>query len=100
MTTRIYGVARFAIWPAETAEFIALATRLLVLPTRQEAGCDRYQRVQNIDDPSRFALLETWISAADLATHLAQPGQGAALDELRPLIAPPPLVEKFCDTVD
>ena len=80
---------------AAVDEFVARANALLVQPTQREAGCVRYTLVQDLGDPSRFAMHETWTSAEALAIHLAQPALAAARDQLRPLIAAAPVVEKY-----
>ena len=42
-------------------------------PTRAEAGCIRYDLMQNISDPSDFTFYEEWASAAALDAHAASP---------------------------
>jgi len=41
----------------------------LVAPTRQEAGCIKYDLHQDQKDPSVFIFIEEWESAAHLENH-------------------------------
>ena len=45
----------------------------LVDPTRQEAGCLRYDLVRDSADPRRLAFLETWASREALQAHMKTP---------------------------
>lgn len=92
MSEIVHVVAHFEVSAAEIARFIAAAQRLLVEPTRGERGCLRYELCQDLQQPTRFAMLESWASAADLDSHLAQPGLAAALNELRPCVTAAPQV--------
>jgi quinol monooxygenase YgiN len=42
----------------------------LVVESRQEAGCVRYDLLVGEDDPGEFALYEAWENAAALNAHL------------------------------
>ena len=42
-----------------------------VAPTRAEAGCLRYDLMQNVADPTDFTFYEEWTSAAALEAHAA-----------------------------
>jgi quinol monooxygenase YgiN len=41
--------------------------------THAEDGCLVYAMHQNVEDPSRFAIVESWASQSHLDTHLALP---------------------------
>lgn len=41
----------------------------LVLLTRQEPGCRMFEIRQNLQDPTRFTLWESWTDKAALAAH-------------------------------
>jgi quinol monooxygenase YgiN len=51
---------------------IALASVLLPL-SRAEAGCMRYDFLQDPIDPSRFVFFELWKSRNDLNAHFQKP---------------------------
>lgn len=78
-------VARFQVQADKVDEFVALATRGIVEPTREEAGCIAYDLCQDRDDPTQFALIEAWESQAALDAHLAQPHLRETLAKLLPM---------------
>jgi len=45
----------------------------VVVPTRAEAGCLRYDLHESTTERGWFLLYETWKSEADLQTHLQTP---------------------------
>ena len=45
----------------------------LVEPTRQEAGCMRYELNQDLDNPRVITFIEKWYSRESLDEHIAQP---------------------------
>ncbi len=98
MPGRVHVVATFAVRADAIDAFIDAANRLLVDPTRGEAGCMRYELCQDAADASRFAMLETWANGDDLERHLAQPSLGRALDELRGMVTAAPQVTRYIDT--
>jgi autoinducer 2-degrading protein len=54
--------------PQHVEDFIT-ATRLNHLASVQEAGNRRFDVLQSPEDPSRFVLYETYVSAEDAAAH-------------------------------
>lgn len=45
----------------------------IILPTRAEAGCMRYDLHQALDDPTHFVLYETWTDLGALERHFQMP---------------------------
>jgi quinol monooxygenase YgiN len=45
----------------------------LLAPTRAEAGCLRYELVEDPEDPANFTFVETWESETHLEAHLETP---------------------------
>ena len=88
-------VAAFAVRADSVADFIRLAHETLVVPTRAEPGCLRYDLCQDASDPTRFALIEAWESPAALDTHLARESLRAAVVRLTPMAAEPPKVGRY-----
>lgn len=78
-------IAHFAVKAEHVDEFRRRALRDLVAPTRDEAGCISYELWQHTDEPTRFAMVESWRSREDLDRHLAQPSLREALTGLLPL---------------
>jgi quinol monooxygenase YgiN len=93
--SRVRVIARFTVRKEEVERFKELGRELLVDPTQGEAGCIEYQLCQDLADPTRFAMVETWESEQALAVHLKQPHLAAALGKLGPMAAEPPTVQRM-----
>ncbi len=88
-------VARFAVKPECVDDFIEAARRTMVAPTLGEPGCIEYDLCQDIAEPGRFVMVETWESEEALATHLAQESLQSAVGALAPMAAEPPTVQRL-----
>ncbi len=95
---RVHVVAHFAVKPDSIEQFIQKAKESLVAPTLGEPGCIAYELCQDTQDPSRFAMIETWASEEALSVHLAQKSLQAAVAALAPLAAEAPTVQRFRST--
>lgn len=91
----VHVVAQFSVRPDRIDDFVREATRTLVEPTVREPGCIRYELCQDVAEPTRFAMIETWESEAALRTHLSQPALGEAVTALQPLAQGAPTVSRF-----
>ena len=90
------GVVVFAGFKAAENKSAVLKRELmsLVLPTREEEGCERYELYQEDGDPASFMFYEVWRSQQDLDRHLATPALARLLGEIVPqLCSEPPLVK-------
>ena len=56
--------------PDSLDEFVALAQEKMVRPTQAAPGCLRYELWQDLDEPSRFVIIEEWESEQAHAAHL------------------------------
>ncbi len=70
--TAVRVVARVVALPDKLEEVKAIVTGV-VDPTRKEAGCIRYEVLQNQDDPTDFTVVEEWESRELLDAHLNSP---------------------------
>jgi quinol monooxygenase YgiN len=61
-------IARLESKPEKVAELREVLLGLLA-PTREEAGCIRYEMLENQADPTEFTFTEEWTDAAALAAH-------------------------------
>lgn len=87
-------VARSRAKPGREGELEA-ALRACVTPTHAEAGCLRYALQRGVDDPSSFALVETWTSRAALEAHLRTAHVAVLFKALPDLVAEAPTVTVY-----
>lgn len=81
MDSKVRVVARIRV-KLESVEHVRQVLIAQIAPTRAEAGCIRYDLMQNLSDPTDFTFYEEWASAAALDTHAAS----AHLARSRPLL--------------
>lgn len=89
MSTAVRVVARLIAKPDKVEAFKTILLGLIE-PTRKEAGCRRYELLQNSADPTDFTFVEEWESAAALDAHMKQPHLTAALGQLGDLFGGAP----------
>ncbi|MEG3843421.1 putative quinol monooxygenase [Microcoleus sp. herbarium14] len=87
-------VARLAAFPDKVAELKSLLLSIIE-PTRKEAGCIKYELLQNQADPTDFTFVEEWESAALLEQHLASTHIQAAVQQLEGLAVGPPDIRRY-----
>ena len=92
MTIRV--VARIAVQANKINEAQTLLAALAG-PTRKEAGCVRYDLLQNNADPTDFTFDEEWESDAALDAHLRTPHISAALARMPEFVASPPDIRRY-----
>jgi len=57
----VHAIAHLDARPDRVEELGSLLTSLLE-PTRQEAGCIRFELQQNRDSPTEFAVVSEWLN--------------------------------------
>jgi quinol monooxygenase YgiN len=77
-------IAHFTAKPGKQVEFLSFLSTLIE-PTRNEAGCSRYELNQDLEDPNTFSFVETFSGRAGFDAHCQQP-YIARLFELLPLL--------------
>ena len=60
-----------------------------IQPTRQEQGNRRYDQFRDLDDSTKFVVIEEWESQAQWHAHLQAPHITEALAKAGPLMAGP-----------
>jgi quinol monooxygenase YgiN len=82
-------ITRITALPGQEDKLKALLLELIE-PTRQEAGCIRYNLLQSCVTPTEFTLLEEWESKELFEAHLDSAHvQEAFLEGGQLLVAPP-----------
>jgi Uncharacterized conserved protein len=87
-------VARLMAFPDKVEELKYLLLSIIE-PTRREAGCIKYELLQNQADPTDFTFVEEWESAALLELHLASNHIQAAVLKLEGLAVAPPDIRRY-----
>jgi quinol monooxygenase YgiN len=94
MPEKLRVVAHVVALPDKVDETKSLLLGLIE-PTRQEAGCIRYELLQNQTDPTDFVFVEEWESLQALDTHLASAHIQAAIAQVPNLIAEGPEIRCY-----
>jgi quinol monooxygenase YgiN len=84
----IHIIARFTAKPESVAALRTLLVGMLA-PTRQEAGCIRYELLNNRNDPTDFTFVEEWADQAAIDAHMQTPHLKAVVADSAPLLAAP-----------
>ncbi|MDF5716376.1 MAG: putative quinol monooxygenase [Rhizonema sp. NSF051] len=87
-------VARFVALP-EKVEALKAVLLELVEPTRHEAGCIKYELLQNQSDPTDLTFVEEWTSHDALNTHLVSAHMKAVGAKLEGLVVAEPDVRQY-----
>ncbi|MFO1464253.1 MAG: putative quinol monooxygenase [bacterium] len=87
-------IACFKARPARVEGLKAFLNQLIV-PTRQEPGCLRYELHQNSEDPTDFVFLEEWESHAAIDAHMKSPHVQAALPLVGEFLLAPPEIRRY-----
>jgi len=88
-------IARFHTKPESAEHVLKAIQETMVVPTRSEPGCIRYELWQDLEDPTRLSMVEEWESAAALETHLALPSLQEAIGALIPFAASAIEVQRY-----
>ena len=67
----------------------------LIMPTRIEQGCIKYQLFQNEADPTDFTFIEEWTSDEDLNAHLTSDHLKYVASKGGDLFAKPPDIRRY-----
>lgn len=94
MSTAVRVVARLISKPDKVDELKTILLELIG-PTLKEAGCKRYELLQNNADPTDFTFVEEWDSGAALDAHMGQPHLQAALGKARDLFGGAPDIRRY-----
>jgi quinol monooxygenase YgiN len=73
----------------DAVDAFAAATRENARQSAREPGVVRFDVVQEVDDPTRFVLMEIYRTAEDPARHKATAHYAAWRDAVEPMMAEP-----------
>ena len=75
---------QFSVKEGQADGFRTFMGGLAARVKQEDSGCEMYDLFQSVDSAQRFALLESWATAADLEGH----GRSAAMKALNAGIGP------------
>ncbi len=87
-------IARITASPDHVAAVRRILTTVVVA-TRHETGCLRYDLLQNHADPGDFTIVEEWLSAQAEQQHLLSAHVQAALGELHGRLGAEPDIRRY-----
>jgi quinol monooxygenase YgiN len=90
----LYVVARI-VAKAGYEDRVKALLQELIEPTRQEAGCMRYELCQSPAIATEFVFLEVWRSEAEMEAHLDSDHVQEALLESGEFLAEPPEIRRY-----
>lgn len=76
----------------EATDTALSALETAITATHGEAGCITYALHRDLEDPSRFVIVEKWASPEALAEHGETPHLKQLFADLGPLLAAPPTI--------
>ena len=89
----IHVIARHFARP-ETVDQVRRILLELIEPSRAEAGCLKYELLQNAEEPTDFTFVETFASDEALKVHAAAPYIAGIGPRLKDLVARPSEVSR------
>jgi len=78
-------------------DFKAASKAPLARVKREDKGCEMYDLFQSVDDDTRFVMVESWASEADLDAHMKSPTMGDVGKALGAFIAGAPVMHRYKD---
>ncbi|MBW4570858.1 MAG: antibiotic biosynthesis monooxygenase [Tolypothrix carrinoi HA7290-LM1] len=95
MTNKTIRVVARLIAVPEKVEALKAVLLQLIEPTREEAGCIKYELLQNDSDPTDFTFVEEWASHQVLDTHLVCDHFNTAAAKLEGLVVAEPDIRRY-----
>lgn len=87
---------QFKIQEGKNAEFEEAAGAATAQVKAEDAGCEMYDLFKSVDDDTRYALIESWASGADIDAHGKSPGM-AKMQKIGPFLAGRPEMHRYED---
>lgn len=81
----------------QAAEFEAAAGPALARVRAEDKGCEMYDLFKSCDDDTRFVMVESWTTAADLEAHKTSAAMGGVGKAIGGFIAGAPVMHQYED---
>ncbi len=88
---------QLSVQPGKANDFKVAAKPALARVKREDKGCEMYDLFQSVDDESRFVMVESWASEADLDAHMKSPTMGDVGKALGAFIGGAPVMHRYKD---
>ncbi len=85
------------IKPGQAEAFEAAAGPALARVKAEDKGCEMYDLFKSVDDETRYVMVESWASEADLEAHKTSPAMGDVGKAIGGFIAGPPVLHQYED---
>ena len=76
-------------------EFVAAAGPALARVRAEDAGCEMYDLFRSVDDDTRFVMVESWASEADLEAHKTSPAMGGVGKAIGGFVSGAPVIHQY-----
>jgi len=87
---------QFNIQPGKSEEFEAAAVAGTKAVKKTDKGCEMYDLFRSVEDPTRYVIVESWATAADVEAHGSSPAM-AEMGKIGDFMAGAPTLHKYED---
>ncbi|MCP4905863.1 MAG: antibiotic biosynthesis monooxygenase [bacterium] len=81
----------------EAEAFETSAAPALQRVRAEDSGCEMYDLFKSCDDDTRYVMIESWTSEADLEAHMTSPAMADVGKALGSFMAGAPVMNKYED---
>ena len=86
---------QLSIKAGKAAEFETAAGAALARVRAEDSGCEMYDLFRSVDDDTRFVMVESWASEADLEAHKTSAAMGGVGAAIGGFIAGAPVLHQY-----
>lgn len=83
------------IKPGQAAAFEAAAKPALARVRAEDKGCEMYDLFKSVDDETRYVMVESWASEAELEAHKSSAAMGGVGRAIGGFIAGAPVMHQY-----
>ncbi len=87
---------QFSVQAGKGPEFEAAAGAAIRRVKAEDKGCEMYDLFKSVEDDTRYVLIESWASQADLDAHGKSPGT-AEMQKVGPFMGGRPTMHRYAD---
>ena len=87
---------QFKIQEGKGADFEAAAVAGTQAVKKTDKGCEMYDLFRSVEDPTRYVMVESWATQADLDAHMKSPAM-AEMGKIGEFMAGKPTMHQYQD---